>query len=299
MPDRIFGHIPGYPPGSTFENRKDVSAAGVHRPLQAGISGSQHEGADSIVLSGGYEDDRDNGDVILYTGQGGRDAATGEQVRPQMLNRGNLALARSCQDGLPVRVIRGGRHASRHAPDDGSYRYDGLFRVTDFWQEKGQSGHYVWRFRLEQINEAGNGRQADQIAEENVDYTTASRVETTIQRIVRDTAQARAIKRLYDYSCQVCGARLKGLAGPYAEAAHIRPLGSPHHGPDTLDNLLCLCPNHHVLLDFGGFAIADDLSLIGMPGVLTLRQGHHPAPEHIQHHRERIFGAAGGWASPR
>lgn len=269
-----------------------MSVAGVHRPTQAGISGSQDEGADSIVLSGGYEDDRDDGDMILYTGQGGRDAVTGEQVRPQMLNRGNLALARSCQDGLPVRVIRGGRHASPHGPDDGSYRYDGLFRVTDFWQEKGQSGHYVWRFRLEQIGEADYGTHTEQVEEKRMDYTPAPRVETTVQRIIRDTKQAHAIKRRYDYSCQVCRMRLEGLAGPYAEAAHIRPLGSPHYGPDTSDNLLCLCPNHHVLFDFGGFAIADDLSLIGIPGALFVREGYIPSLQHIRHHRRRVFGTA-------
>lgn len=31
----------------------------------------------------------------------------------------------------------------------------------------------------------------------------------------------------------------KGPAGFYAEAAHIRPLGRPHNGPDTKDNLIC------------------------------------------------------------
>ena len=36
------------------------------------------------------------------------------------------------------------------------------------------------------------------------------------------------------------------------EAAHIRPLGAPHNGPDTLDNTLCLCPNHHVPFDHSG-----------------------------------------------
>ncbi len=241
------------------------------------------------MLSGGYEDDRDDGDVILYTGQGGRDAATGEQTGPQVLNRGNLALARSCQDGLPVRVVRGGRHASLHGPDDGSYRYDGLFRVTDFWQERGRSGHWVWRFRLEQIAQEPEARRG-QVAEAPSEYASA-RVETMIQRIIRDTAQARAVKKRYDYACQACGARLEGLAGPYAEAAHIRPLGSPHHGPDIADNLLCLCPNHHVLLDLGGFAIADDLSLIGLPGSLTVRTDHRLGAEHMSYHREHIFGA--------
>jgi hypothetical protein len=36
------------------------------------------------------------------------------------------------------------------------------------------------------------------------------------------------------------------------EAAHIRPLGAPHNGPDTWDNTLCLCPNHHVPFDHSG-----------------------------------------------
>jgi putative restriction endonuclease len=33
------------------------------------------------VLSGGYVDDNDEGDVIIYTGQGGRDPATGRQIK--------------------------------------------------------------------------------------------------------------------------------------------------------------------------------------------------------------------------
>jgi hypothetical protein len=73
VPKRVFGHIPGYPEGSRFESRAELSEAGVHRPTMAGISGSESEGADSIVLSGGYEDDEDLGEEIVYTGHGGRD----------------------------------------------------------------------------------------------------------------------------------------------------------------------------------------------------------------------------------
>lgn len=111
MPDRIFGHIPGIVEGQHFENRIELSLAGVHRPRQAGISGSQNEGADSIVLSGGYEDDKDYRDIIVYTGHGGRDQNSGKQVLDQELTRQNLALAISCQQGLPVRVIKGGRNS--------------------------------------------------------------------------------------------------------------------------------------------------------------------------------------------
>src|SRR5215218_10464251 len=44
--------------GSLFEDRVELHAAGVHRNLQAGIAGSQTEGAELIVLSGGYEVDQ-------------------------------------------------------------------------------------------------------------------------------------------------------------------------------------------------------------------------------------------------
>ncbi|KAG6816453.1 hypothetical protein H0H87_005936 [Tephrocybe sp. NHM501043] len=61
---KTIGHIPGYPVGSTFENRAELSAAGVHAPLRAGIHGNQEDGAYSVVLSYGYEDDDDNGETL-------------------------------------------------------------------------------------------------------------------------------------------------------------------------------------------------------------------------------------------
>ena len=43
-----------------------VSEAGVHRPHVAGIHGREDEGAYSIVLSGGYEDDTVSDILIKY-----------------------------------------------------------------------------------------------------------------------------------------------------------------------------------------------------------------------------------------
>src|SRR5215467_12408220 len=99
---RVFGDISGIAIGATFTNRRELHDAGIHRPLQAGISGSALEGADSIVISGGYEDDMDFGNEIIYTGHGGNDPISGRQVSDQELNAGNLALAKNCIDGLPV-----------------------------------------------------------------------------------------------------------------------------------------------------------------------------------------------------
>lgn len=117
---QVFGHIPGHPEGSRFESRAELSEAGVHRPTVAGISGSEREGADSIVLSGGYEDDQDLGDAIVYTGHGGRDPETGRQVADQNFSRGNRALAHSSLHGLPVRVMRGWGHNSPYSPAQGT-----------------------------------------------------------------------------------------------------------------------------------------------------------------------------------
>ncbi len=146
-----FGEIPGYPPGSLFENRRELMAAGVHRARTAGIAGRAAEGAESVVLAGAYEDDEDRCDTVLYTGSGGRDPRTGRQVMDQQLSRGNLALANGMRHGHPVRLVRSA-HPSLCDPPPSGYRYDGLYRVADYWQEVGRSGLRVWRFRLERAD---------------------------------------------------------------------------------------------------------------------------------------------------
>jgi putative restriction endonuclease len=293
-----FGPVPGIAPGHEFANRLELWSAGVHRQTQAGISARQGEGAESIVLSGGYEDDEDLGAVIIYTGRGGRSAETTQQVVDQTLTGANRELARNIVLGLPVRVTRKVTEAGRSF-----YRYTGLYRIVRHWAEAGKSGHQVWRFRLEALAElpetpettAATGTQATLVAagsaaqEPTAAYGPAPRRETTTLRLVRDTAVTRQVKALHDYRCQVCGVRLSSAAGPYAEAAHIQPLGAPHHGPDVLANVLCLCPNHHVLFDLGSFAVADDGQLLGLPGQLIKQKKHFIEPAFLAYHRAHFY----------
>ena len=85
------------------------------------------------------------------------------------------------------------------------------------------------------------------------DINLPSRPERVVQRvsrIIRDTAVSSELKLLYDHSCQLCGTAINLCGRDYSEAHHIKPLGSPHDGDDTRDNLLCVCPNCHVLLDY-------------------------------------------------
>ncbi|MFO0941547.1 MAG: HNH endonuclease [Pirellulales bacterium] len=86
------------------------------------------------------------------------------------------------------------------------------------------------------------------------------RESTTILRIVRDSGIARTVKYVHGFRCQICGTRITLPDGRfYAEAHHIRPLGK-HGGYDEVENLLCVCPNHHAALDY--FAIPIDMGTL-------------------------------------
>jgi predicted restriction endonuclease len=290
-----YGAVPGVTVGRTFLRRRPLSEAKVHRPTQAGICGTKDHGAESIVVSGGYKDDEDFGNVIIYTGHGGRDSATGRQIKDQDLNdSGNAALVVSRMNNRPVRVIRGAGGDPKYSPDEG-YRYDGLYVVEDHWSKIGLDGFLIWQFRLQHLEQDVASNVASQEAAELPmpdGEPTPRRHERISQAIARSRDVADRVKRAHEHVCQVCGIVLETPGGlRYAETAHVRGLGRPHNGPDETDNALCLCPNHHKLFDLGGITIDKTLRVIdettGMViGQLRLRRGHHINPEHLRYHRE-------------
>ena len=80
------------------------------------------------------------------------------------------------------------------------------------------------------------------------------RVSREIDIILRKKILVDKIKKMYNYTCQICGTRISIHNDKYySEVHHIIPLGIPHNGSDSIDNMICVCPNDHVLLDF--FAI--------------------------------------------
>ena len=106
---------------------------------------------------------------------------------------------------------------------------------------------------------------------------------THTYRIVRDTAMAVEVKRLYEFRCQICDTRLEREPGVYyAEAHHLRPLGGQHRGPDDRRNLVCVCPNCHVLLDYNA-------SRIDVKKLKQLR--HEIGPEFLTYHNNRCVQA--------
>ncbi|MGW0522630.1 YDG/SRA domain-containing protein [Crossiella sp. NPDC003009] len=287
-----FGEVPWAPVGTHFVDRDAAFYAHVHRQRQAGICGRQNECAQSIVVNGGYEDDDDLGDVIIYTGQGGNEEK--KQIADQTLTLGNKALAISYEQGEPVRVIRGYKGDPRFSPESG-YRYDGLYRVAAYWSEKGKSGFLVWRYKM--VKYALSGIEVP-LAEAVVKAEKAApagavkpgRKPQFSNKIDRSIKVVKWVKKKHDSRCQICSLRLEVPNSYYAETAHIKPLGIPFDGPDVPENTLCLCPNHHALFDRGAVLIEDDLTIVDEitgeeMGKLVTVAGHNIEVEYLAWHR--------------
>ena len=161
VPNDHFGPIPpeadprgfGIRVGEFWKDRLDCRQWGAHFPHVAGIAGQSNVGAQSVVLSGGYEDDRDEGEWFLYTGSGGRDLSGNKRTnKVQSFNQEftsmNQALKLSCERGLPVRVVRSHKEKrSAYAPTtEEPVRYDGIYRIVKCWRKKGAQGLLMCRY---------------------------------------------------------------------------------------------------------------------------------------------------------
>ncbi len=297
---KYFGTPDGMFVGRIFVDRNALAADGWHPPLQGGIHGNAHEGADSIVLSGGYKDDEDFGDYIIYTGHGGKPDSMKNLTEDQSISApGNAGLITSLERGLPVRVTRGRPRRLSEAlnnpylPSRGLV-YAGLFMVTDWWTRVGSDGYLIVQYRLDRIEGQAELPGSFPPPQQDPAYAT-----TQVVRRIRDTALSRRVKELYGHKCQVCGTAVPGAKGNlYSEGAHVKPLGKPHVGSDSLDNLLSLCPNHHAQLDLGGMVILDNMtvaetvSLAPLAGLVFL-SGHELHPENVSYHRAHWRSAIG------
>ncbi|SRR6266404_3738284 len=161
-------------------------------------------------------------------------------------------------------------------PGDGYFRLFGKSQEHfQWWREQVQSSKdFDWLPYLP-ISELPETPQAADFPQ------PPGRQQITTYRILRDTNLARRVKLLQDFQCQLCGYSIVLLDGSsYAEAHHIRPLGDPHSGPDVIENIVCLCPNHHAELDYGVRPLVS--------GDLRVVPGHEVGEVYVRYHNEVI-----------
>ncbi len=106
------------------------------------------------------------------------------------------------------------------------------------------------------------------------------RVKKELHLILRKQSLVDKIKKSYNNTCQICGIKINiSKKKAYSEVHHIIPLGKPHNGKDSLDNLICVCPNHHIQLDYFSIIIdIDSLKLVK----------HKISEASVTYHNERV-----------
>lgn len=288
------------PVGSQFTSRMEVKAAGLHKHLMAGIDYDKDRIAEAIVISGGYAEDLDEGDRIIYTGQGGQSApGSGVQVSDQKIERGNLALVNAELTGTPIRVIRGAGGEKQYSPKVG-YRYDGFYQVMQHWFEISKDGPFVVRFELikcddESVTPKPELPKSLVLPPPNGVISPQRVRKIASNQPARDPRVPAWIKHIYQDRCQICGTVIRLSDATYSEGAHIQGLGFPHNGPDIVENMLCLCPNCHVRFDKGAVFLTENLHAsvdveTNFRAMLKVDVKHKIDRDYVTYHRIHVAG---------
>ncbi|MFA5796388.1 MAG: HNH endonuclease [Candidatus Shapirobacteria bacterium] len=150
--------------------------------------------------------------------------------------------------GVVYREIKNNRNFKKI--DESTYSLIDYTEHNPILSPKVESGRGVGELR----SEITNTPKAEDLGEVEEKTNLPERVKTEIYRVLRDTTLTKKIKLLYQDECQICNQKIKLQKNNYSEAHHIKPLGR-HKGPDSADNIIILCPNHHVEFDYGVIAI--------------------------------------------
>lgn len=129
---------------------------------------------------------------------------------------------------------------------------------------------------FEQMRDAGRKAPASKETDARGDKAP-DRIEMRTLRIIRDTALAERVKEEHDHTCQICKTRIELTGGEtYAEAHHVVPL--KEGGPDVKENIMCVCPNHHAMLDYRSLRLSPE-KIVGV------------AKAYVQWHNRQVASA--------
>ncbi len=109
-----------------------------------------------------------------------------------------------------------------------------------------------------------------------------------VTRFIRDTKKVKQLKKLYNEKCQICDYTINISRNmKYSEVHHLRPLKDG--GDDDFDNMMVLCPTHHVEFDYKIIGIHNDGETIidrnkNPIGHINIKKGHTLDIKNIQYH---------------
>jgi len=244
-----------------------------------------------------YDDELGQGDEFTYLGEGVKEKGDQKKTPP------NRALIDATEDPIPIYLFTSQEGETQ-------YEYRGIVEVQDY-EYVSDGARMVYRFQIERVGiEGWEGYQEAErelaarvqgpprLTEDATQYTTR-------ESTVRSSMFSRSVRRNYDYTCAVCGARRFAPEGrPEVEAAHIYP--KSENGADDPRNGIALCKFHHWTFDCGWISLTDDLRTIvkddaeeGPPEAITSLAGETihapeadaqaPHPLYLQAHRN-LYG---------
>ncbi len=134
-------------------------------------------------------------------------------------------------------------------------------------------------------------------------------VERLIARPFREAAFASRVKRAYGATCAFTGLGMRNGGGrSEVEAAHIKPVGDGHAGPDSVRNGLALSRTVHWMFDRGLLSIDSDNRILKARGLvpepvarllnpsgeilLPISERERPHQAFLEYHRNKIFKEA-------
>jgi len=110
----------------------------------------------------------------------------------------------------------------------------------------------------------------------------------------RDSEAVRELKKVYNYTCQLCNHPLtRGEGEPIVSGYYLQP--PEDGGPDAPENLLILCPNHRALFEAGAFALDLENRRVTHVDPRDRQNGralvvkHRISPEYAAYHNRHFF----------
>lgn len=131
-------------------------------------------------------------------------------------------------------------------------------------------------------------------------------VEQVVSRPFRETKFKSHVRAAYKSTCALTGlCIINGGGNPEVDAAHIRPVGEGHNGPDSVRNGLALSKTAHWMFDRGLISVSDEFDILiaenSVPDpalrllnpdrrlILPRDEICYPHRAFLKYHREQIF----------